>query len=299
MIGGNVPKHLVVAAKTGFLSSVRSANFPWQQVAMTLNMDAKSIDLVDLGAAPMPVASKNGVTVQDMIERTKTVTPIDWDITVWISQNAIDDDQTGSLERKVRQAGMNFQKHINKRVFTVLNGGDTTTYGLAYDGQDFFDSDHVDKGAAYSTSQDNEGVLALSLDNYETAWKAAQVFRDDQGEFTEYNYDLLVCHPDNFRTASNIVGNQLDYNTANRADNPFSELLRPIVTSAHLDSAAWYLIASNEATKPLILAMRKQPALQSAWFEPSAPDGGRHFFKFFGRYEVHYGDWRLAYQGQT
>ena len=299
MISNNVPKHLVVAARTGFLTAVQTAELPWQKVAMQLNMDAASIDLVDLGAAPMPVESKSGVTIQDMIEKTKTVAPKDWDITVWISQNAIDDDQTGALERRVRQAGLNFQKHINKRVFTVLNGGDSTTYGLAYDGQEFFDSDHVDKGAAYTTAQDNENTLALSLDNYETVWKAAQVFRDDQGEFTEYVYDLLVCHPDNFRIASQIAGNQAAYDTANREDNPFGAMLQPIVTSAHLDSAAWHLIASSESVKPLILAMKKQPALQSAWFDANAPDGGRWYFKFFGRYEVHYGDWRLAVQGQT
>jgi phage major head subunit gpT-like protein len=279
---------------------VKAANYPWPQVAMQLNMDAVSVDLVDLGAAPMPTESRvSGVTIQDMIEKTKTVTPTDWDITVWISQNAIDDDQTGALERRVRMAGDNFQKHINKRVFTVLNGGDSTTYGLAYDGQDFFDSDHVDKGAAYTTSQDNENTLPLSLDNLDTAYRAAEIFRDDQGEFTEYNYDLLVCHPDNRVAAFNITGNAAAYDTADRKDNPYSALLKPPVFSPHLDSAAWYLIASSEQVKPLILTMKKQPGLQAAWFDPKQPDGGRHYFKFFGRYEVHYGDWRLAYQGQT
>jgi phage major head subunit gpT-like protein len=291
---------MVVAARTGFLTAVTTASLPWQQVAMQLNMTAKSIDLVDLGAAPMPKESRvGGITIQDHIEKTKTVTPKDWDLTVWISQNTIDDDQTGSLERKVRGAGMRFQQHINKRVFTVLNGGDGTTYGLCYDGQEFFDSDHVDKGADYTTNQDNEATLALSLDNFETSWKAAQVFRDDQGEFTEYNYDQLVCHPDNLRIAKNIVENTSSYDTADREDNPYSGMLKPVITSPHLDSAAWYIIASSESVKPLILCMRKQPGLQSAWFDPKQPEGGRWYFKFYGRYEVHYGDWRLAYQGQT
>ena len=65
MIGGNVPKHLVVAARTGFLSSMRAKSYPWQSVAATLNMDARQIDLVDLGAAPMPV--NDAAVVQDYI----------------------------------------------------------------------------------------------------------------------------------------------------------------------------------------------------------------------------------------
>ena len=209
------------------------------------------------------------------------------------------DDQTGSLESKVRAAGANFQKHINKRVFEVLNAGDSQTYGACYDGQDFFDSDHVDLGAHYTTAQDNEGAAALSLDNFNTMWIAAQKFRDDQGQYTEFNYDLLVCAPDLFVTARNITGNLEAMDTANREMNPFSGLLRPPITSPYLDTTAWYIVASGEQHKPLIVAMKEQPGLQHSGFDPQTPDGGRHYFKFYARYEVFYGDWRLIKQGNT
>lgn len=297
MISGNVPKHLVVAARTGFLTSMRERPYAWQQVAMTLNMDARAIDLVDLGAAPMP--TNDAQVVQEFVEKTITVEPKEWSSTVYISDNAVKDDQTGSLEMKVRSAGDVFQKHINKRVFQVLNAGDSSTYGSAYDGQDFFDSDHVDKGASYTTNQSNEGTTNLSLDSFNAAWVAAQQFRDDQGEFTEYNYDLIVCNPANFVVAQNVTGNMQAMDTANREMNPFSGLMKAPITSAHLDTNACYLVASSEAHKPLILAVKEQPHLQHAWFDPQQPDGGRHYFKFYARYEVHYGDWRLAYQIQT
>lgn len=298
MISGNVPGHLLVAARTGFLSAMRQRTYNWQRIAMLHNMTSNSDTLVDLGAAPMPTNSKSGATIQDMIERTKTVRPVDWDITTWISYNAVKDDQTGSLERRVRSAGDNFQKHINSRVFTVLNAGDNQTYGAAYDGQDFFDSDHVDKGAAYTTAQDNEYALGLTLDNFETVMVAAQQTRDDQGEFFEYMYDLLVVHPTNERIAAQIAANPLAYDTANRENNPYSGKVS-YITSPYLDTTAWHLIASSEEVKPLIVAMREQPNLQSAWFEPKAPDGGRYYFKFYARYEVHFGLWQLAYQGNT
>lgn len=299
MISANVPKHLVTGARTGFLTGLRRRLYPWQQVAMTVNMDAASQQLVDLGAAPMPTNSAQGATVQDFIEKQMSVEALDWDITVFISQNAMDDDQTGSIERKVRSAGDNFQKHINARVFTLLNAGDGQTYHAAYDGQDFFDSDHVDKGAAYQTSQDNESALALSLDNFNTVWVAAQSVVDDQGEYAQFEYDLLVTHPTNKVIAENIAGNIQAMDTANREMNAYAGSLKPPVYSPYLDSTAWYLIASSEEIKPMILAMRKQPALQSAWFDPTAPDGGRYYFKFFARYDVYYGDWRLAQQGNT
>jgi len=298
MISGNVPKHLVVGARTGFLNGLRRRDYEWQRVAATFNMGAVSEQLVDIGAAPMPKESKGGMTIQDFIERQIALSPTDWDITVWISHNAVQDDQTGELDRKVRSSGENFQKHLNARVFTALNGGDGTTFGLAYDGQDFFDSDHVDKGAQYTTAQDNEGALALSLNNYETSLVAAQKFRDDQGEFTSFNYDLIVVSPELQREAANIAENPQDYATANRAINPFASGLDFIV-APELDSTAYHLIASNESHKPLIVGMKEQPNLQHAWFDPDQPEGGYFFFKFYARYEVVYGDWRLAYQGNT
>lgn len=300
MIAGNVPKHLVVGARTGFLTAMGRREYPWRRVAEVFNMDAAAQDLVDLGAAPMPVESDKagGLTIQDYVEKTIPVAPVSWDITVWISQNAIDDDQTGALERKVRSAGDNFNKFMNKRVFTVLNGGDGTTYGLCYDGQEFFDSDHADDGAAYQTDQDNEYTLALTPDNFETVWVAAQGTRDDQGEFSNYIYDLLVTHPTNKRTAANITGNQEQMDTANREMNPFAGEV-DYFTTPEIDTNAWFLIASNEPIKPIIMAQRKAPGLQSAWFDPTQPDGGYYFFKFFARLEAYYGDWRLAYQGQT
>jgi phage major head subunit gpT-like protein len=294
---GNVPQHLIVGARTGFLTSMKEKTYPWSRIATPINMGTKSLDLVDLGAAPMPVEDL-APQMQDFIERSLTVKPRDWNLLVWISKNAVSDDQTGTLEAKVKNAGRNFQRHINNRVFTVLNGGDSQTYGACYDGQDFFDSDHVDAGAHYATAQDNEGALALSLDNFETAMVAAQGIKDDQGEETDYTYDLIVTSPTLRRTASQIVGNPQAFDTANRETNPYAGQL-DVIVSPKMDSTAWVLVASNEASKPLGLVMREQPNLQEAWFDPYARDGGRYYFKFFARFDVCFLDWRLAYLGNS
>ena len=295
----SVPNHLVVGARTGFLTAMQTTpRQDWQRVAEMFTLDARTRTLVDLGAAPMPTQNVGRTQVQEFIEKSKDITAHDWDITVGISHNDLMDDQTGTLERRVRSAGDNFNRHINKRVFEVLNGGDSQTYGACYDGQDFFDSDHADEGASYSTAQDNENALALSIDNFETVRVAANGFRDDQGEFTAYNYNLLVVPPAYERIAAQIASNPAAYDTANRETNPYAGAVQFIV-SPYLDSTAWHLIASSESVKPLILAMRERPNLQASWFDPNAGEGGMYYFKFFARYECHYGDWRLAVQGNT
>lgn len=299
MIAGNVPSHLVVAARTGFLATAEPEVPAYDPIAETLDMSAASVELVDLGGSPMPTRNKGRAQGQDFIEKKLTVTPLDWDITVWISHNAIKDDQTKTLERKVRGAGMNFQKHIAQQAFKALNDGDAiTNFGAGYDSLSFYNDSHVDKGAAYSTAQDNKYGLTLNLDNFETVRVAATKTRDDQGEFSGFDYDLLVVSPELERVAANICNNKDAYDTANREMNPYAGKLRYIV-SPKLDSTAWILTASNAGIKPIIVAMRESPNLQAAWFDPNAKDGGRYYFKFYARYNHFYGDWRTAYMGNS
>ena len=299
MISGNIPQHLLVAARTGFLTTATPAVPAYAPIAQTITMDAKSIDLVDLGASPMPMASIGRTQKQSFIEKTLTVKPKDWEITVGISHNAVKDDQTGTLEQKCRAAGSNFQLHISNLAFQALNDGEnSTTFGLGYDGLSFFNDSHIDKGAAYQTAQDNKFALALSLDNFETVRVAAGLFKQDQGEYTNYNYDLLVVPPALERIAAQITNNPFAYDTANRENNPYAGQTRFMV-HPKLDSTAWVLVASGAPIKPILVVMRETPNLQSAWFDPETVDGGMYYFKFFARYNHYFGDWRTAALGNT
>lgn len=298
-ISGDVPQHLVVAARTGFLTAVTQSAPSYTSIATVINMDAKSMDLVDLGAAPMPVEAIGKTQVQDFVEKTMTVKPKNWEITVKLSYNAIKDDQTGSLETKVRAAGSNFSLAIANRAFKALNDGDATTnFGACYDGKAFYANDHVDKGASYQTAQDNLNGLALSLDNFETVRVAALNFKQDQGEFASLNYDQLVVSPALERIAGNICNNPFAMDTANRENNPYAGIVKPLV-SQQFDSTAWILTASSAPIKPIIITMREMPNLQSVWFDPNGPDGGMYYFKFYSRYNHYYGDWRTAIMGNS
>lgn len=296
-ITGNLPKHLEVAARTGVLVAPERPATGWRQVAMEIDLTAASTTLVDLGGIPYP--TQNPQVVQSIIEKGMEVEPEDWYLTVSLEQNLIDDDQTGTVYSKFRSVQESFDKHLEERVFTVLNAGDSQTYGAAYDGQDFFDADHADAGADYTTAQDNENALSLSLDNFETVHTAAQLFRNDKGKFTNYIYDLLVCHPSLRRVAAQITGNPNAYDTGNQEVNPYSGALKAPLTSPWLDSTAWYLIASSERVKPLFVAVRKRPTLTGIEFKPMEEGGGKWYFTYHARNVVGYGDWRLAAQGNS
>lgn len=299
MQSGNVPQHLSLLAKTGFLTTVLKAVPDYAPIAQVIDLTAKNQTLVDLGAAPMPTRNRGKFNAQDFIEKSLPVEPVNWELPVWISGNAVKDDQTGKLLTKVRNAGSNFQRHIAQTAFQALNDGDAiTNYGAGYDGLAFYSNSHLDKGAQYATIQDNLDSLALSMTNFETVRVKAKLARDDQGEFTDYNYDLLVVDPSNERNAANITSNPQDAGTADRAINPYNGKVSSLV-SPKLDTGAWVLVASSESIKPILIVMREKPHLEDAWKDPEAPDGGRYYFLFTARYNFYYGDWRLAFMGKS
>ena len=295
-IAGQFPAHLRVAAKTGVLLAKMNEDAPYLAVADQVNLTGASDEFVDLGGVPVPTDDPK--IVDRRVEQSLVMTPEDWYITLSISQNAIDDDRTGSLFTKFKNVLPAFQRHINSRVFGALNDGDAATRGLCYDGQFFFDSDHVDVGGRYTTSQDNVSALTLGIDNFETVKVASRAFRDDQANFVNYNYNLIVVPPALDRVAANITGNPNTYDTANREINPYSGSTSHIV-SPELDSTAWILVAANESVKPLLVGIRKAPQLLEIDWKSGAGEGGMYYIRYHGRYTVAYGDWRLAHMGNS
>lgn len=290
-----LPNHLVVAAKTGVLNSQAADNMPYRRVAQEFDLTAKSTTLVDLGGMPIP--TNNPKAVDTRIEKSKSVQPEDWYLTLHITQNDLDDDQTGTLMTNFQNIMPAFQRHINARVFTVLNAGDGTTYGTGPDGLSLFNNAHIWKGAKYSTAQDNLQGNVLSLDNFNTAWVTARLFRDDFGNFLNANYNLLIVNPTLNLIAANITGNRESYDTGNREMNPYSGT--SYITVPEFDTTAWVLVAENEMAKPMFVAVRKRPQLLNMWYDSQTEDGGTHYFQYHGRYVVDYGDWPYAIMGNS
>jgi phage major head subunit gpT-like protein len=298
MIAGNVPGHLVAAARTGFLTTAQPEVPMYADIAREFDMTQKNETLVDLGAAPMPSRNRGRPQIGDFVEKKLLVQPLDWDITVFISHNAVKDDQTGELDRKVRAAGENFQRHISDQAYKALNAGDgTTEFGAGYDGLAMFHDSHITPGAYYQTAQDNKYALALSLANFTTVYTAALNVRDDQGNPLNYMFDTLIVPPALNTVAWQITNIKGGSETTSNG-NPYAGSVKYIV-SPFLDSTAWFLVASKLTVKPIIIAMRERPNLQSAWFDPEAPDGGRYYFKFYARYNHFYGPWESAFMGNT
>ncbi len=298
MIATNIPKHLIVGARTGFLSAVGDSDAAaYKKFVQEIPMKSALQVLTDLGAGSMPVEDTGQPAAKDFVEKSLDLSVKDWSATRWVSQNAIDDDQTGEIEAKAKDAAENFNLHISNMAFDALDKGESTaTYGACYDGLSFFNDAHVTAGAKYQTGQDNKFALALSLDNFETVRVAGASFLNEVGEPFGYSHSLIIGNPAQERTLAQIANNPMVAGTTDEV-NPYAGIVSYLL-SHKIAAGDWKVLDVSRTAKPLILAMRQPPKLQDAWFDPKAPDGGRYYFKYRARYNLFYGSPYLAIQGK-
>jgi phage major head subunit gpT-like protein len=232
-------------------------------------------------------------------ERSLQVYNRGWDIPIAIYHDAINDNRVGGLEEWARMAGARFEQHKDYLAFDALNNGEAVTkYGAGYDKLSFFNDAHIDPGAQYVTGQDNKYALALSLDNFETVRVAGSKFKDDRGQPCGFSHDLLIIPTDLERTAAQITLNREAHDTANREMNPYAGRIRALTApGGWLDTTAWFVVAADMPQKPLILQERQAPIL--VFWDDHTQGGGIRYYKWYARYEIAYGDWRSALQGNT
>lgn len=291
----DIAKSLEYGVKAGFLDARSAYARKSTLFAYATESTGKQETYVGLGANPMPREFKDTIVPQGLAERNIIIVNKDWEISLAVEDNAINDDRVGHVLQWARDGGMNFERHMDKLALQALNGGDGATYGLCYDGQYFFDTDHVDPHARYTTNQSNNLTLGtLTFDNFNTAYVAALNFLDDMGEPADIVPDLLVVAPALKQAAAQICVNSEKAGTANRDINPFAGEMQYLV-SPYLDSTAWILVASGFATKPIIFQMRQQPELEIV----RKGENNVSIYKFMARYNVGYGNWRLALMGNS
>ena len=71
-------------------------------------------------------------------------------------------DHSGQINARIDDLASRAAQHWAKLLSTIINNGHASTSGLAYDGQFFFDTDHVDVGAPNQTAQDNDLASDIS-----------------------------------------------------------------------------------------------------------------------------------------
>lgn len=189
-----------------------------------------------------------------------TIANKDWANGVRLSRNDIRDDKIALLGIQIDELARKAALHYGIRTIEALIGGFTTTseFGLAYDGQKFFDVDHQD-GAGPAQSN-YAGATAFSQAAYDAARATMWSLQDEEGDNLGIVPNFLFVGPTNERLALEVVQAGVIAGPAGESvDNVFrgtaTVVVSPRLTGAQ--AAHWFLADLSRAVRPIIVQIRE------------------------------------------
>lgn len=292
---------LKATAVQSFWNGFHSITDPFDGLVYT-KASTQSVDTYTrLGAAETPEQWEGDRDAKSVPELTYTVTNKPWDRTVRISKRMIKYQQWDEISNLVSNLGMKAAAHRPKKMTALLEAGDSTA---GDDGQNFFDTDHADPGAVYTTSQDNDlsqaPVDADAPTDLECAaavramFNALFGFKDSAGDpFVDpgddaNNFVLMV--PTNLRAQFRrvLLADSLTGPLGNDVRGSFNLRVNQFATVSA--SPEFFLLYAGSPHKPVILSESGGIMTEDMYDYHS----GDYFYSASWWGETAYGQWRTA-----
>ena len=211
---------------------------------------------------------------------------VDYEGTLSVSRNAIDDDQLGNVKTRIDDLARKARIHPRKLAIAAVEAGTTD---LCYDGQPFFSNSHEE---GESGVQDNlltgTGVTLAQLEaDIDSAETAMLSFKDDTGEpWNEGEVKIgIMCHP----TLKSKFHRLNTLEQINSSSNSMKGRIAQITYSSRFtDVNDWYFADISDGMKPLIKQNRQAPKFQA---QEASSDNGfmRKKYAFGVDYRVGFG----------
>ena len=193
----------------------------------------------------------------------------EYESSVNIDKNDIDDDRLGMYGPVLQQLGMEAAHHPDELLLTLITAGESTA---CFDGQYFFDTDH---SWGDSGSQSNDLTYAAASgttpteDEFRSAYHAARKamlqFKNDQGKLfirptvRPLPNLLLVVPPDLEEVANKAINKQL---VSSGETNIVLDKPRIVTLGGLTDATKFYLLNLGQALKPFVFQARRPLARQ-------------------------------------
>lgn len=291
--------NLFVSLKTTFNNAFGAAPSNWKRIAMLVPSTTSQNDYSWMSNFPKMREWIGDKVVKSLAVFDYTIKNKDWEATVEVDRNDIEDDNLGIYAPQAQMAGLSASELPDDIVFGLLNNG---FINLCYDGQYFFDTDHPVKQIDGSTALvSNKGTIKLSIDSLAAADAsigaadiALMEMKDDEGRSLTVMAKLLVVPP-----ALKLVANALV--TTDRLEdgkpNPYKGAYEVLVEPRLTSRTAWFVLDNSKPVKPIVYQERKKPVFVQQTGMDNDDVFTRKKFKFGAeaRAAGGYGFWQLAY----
>lgn len=153
--------NLYVGFKTAFKTAFEGVQPMYEKVATTVTSTTRSENYAWMGQFPRLREWIGDRQVKNLASFTYTITNKDWEATVAVPRNDIEDDSYGIFTPLMSEMGLSARTHPDELVFTLLAAGFASP---CYDGQYFFDTDHPVGDGTVSNMQSGAGSPWFLLD---------------------------------------------------------------------------------------------------------------------------------------
>lgn len=280
--------------KTLFNNAFTQTETQWEKVAMRVPSTTKTNDYKWLGNWPKMRKWIGDKQVDALAAHGYSIENDDWEVTIEVDRNDIDDDQLGIYKPQAEMGGQSAAELPGDIVSDLINNGFSRK---CYDGQYFFDTDHPVGEATVS----NKGTVALDIStqaaakaSYGAGRTAMRKFKDEKGRPLKVRPNVLLVGPALEDTARALL-------TSDRLEdgktNPYKGTAELVVWDEIESDTFWALLDTRKPVKPFIYQERKAPVFVQQTDPQAADVFSRKKYKFGAeaRAAGGYGFWQLAW----
>lgn len=253
--------NLFISLKAIFNKAFDAAPSTWEKIAMKVPSTTGQTDYAWLSKFPKMRKWIGEKTIKALEAFKYVIVNDDFEATVEVDRNDIDDDNLGIYQPQAKGAGQSAKQWPDELVSDAANGAFTTP---CYDGQYFIDTDHpVRKADGTVVSVSNKGTKKLSVASLAAvqgsigaAETAMMEFTDDEGRPLGVVPNVLMVPPALKATANTLV-------TTDRLEdgkpNPYKGAFEVVVNTRLTSRTAWFLLDTTKAVMPFVFQERKAP----------------------------------------
>ncbi len=285
---------IFINLKTIFNKAFDAAPSVWEKIAMKVPSTGSQNDYSWLAKFPKMKKWIGDKAVKALAAFKHTIVNDDWEATVEVDRNDIEDDGIGIYAPQAQMAGFSAKQLPDEIVMELVNNGFTN---LCFDGQYFFDTDHPVKDASVS----NKGTaalvittLALAMASYGAARTAMKKFKDEEGRPLNITPNVLLVGPALEDIANALMKNE---RLEDGKPNPYKGTAEVVVDARITSDTAWYLLDTTKPVRPFIYQERKKPVFVQQTTSESDNVFMRKKFRFGAeaRAAGGYGFWQMAW----
>ena len=237
--------------KTIFQQAYDGAASSLEKLAVVVPSSARQEEYKWLGQFPGMREWIGERVVKDLAVEGFTIKNRDFEATVSVDRNDIEDDAIALYKPLFQQLGESARQHPDELIFDLLVQGFVQT---CYDGKTLYATDHPNGD---QSAWSNKGTAALDQSAYESARSQMMSLVNQESRPLRVTPDYLIVPPQLEATARGILRADKQANGATNIWNGSADIL--VVPELADNPTYWFMVDSSKAAKPFIFQTRKEP----------------------------------------